>query len=697
LKKVMDYRMNRKKTLVIILYTLYVLGIFLTAVPYQAEVSMSNMDSSYTLRRTFTQNGMHEDNMFNIVLINPELPGQVTVIYQTNPTSTHTLKVESSNIKTLHLDCQKMFDKWEDRVFKENWGGSTDYYKTYFVERDHFIVNVNSPQGIQDLQFLNTPQVSLVKFNGEYLTEGDSRLKYVNVGTGVTGLTNIPDGGDNTIELWFSSTDMDFDGILDQNDDDADGDGLNDAWEEKYGGEGNLDIVNDPLADTDNDGVSNQEEMLKGTNPSNSDTDGDGYSDEEEISEGTDPLNRLDIPAEKAGAEESFFEENCMMLLWLLIIVIVVVIVLAIVVLKRRKEGPQPPRPGDLPVVAPFPVTPAPTEPELEYHGPVEEEEYTEEYVGEEYAGEEYAGEEYVGEETEAEVGAEPQEEVAQEIQPVAPVQPEAPPEEADEEMVDQTSDILLEAEEAINESREQGIDTLEEADAELEKARDAFGERDYENAQNLAKNAANLARGENHKAVIEALKDVRVKILEAKKVGTDITEAEELFAAARPAMVKKDYRQARELIQQAHAKLEGGEAAVTEAEPDTSALFEEEPEEAPAEEEPEEAPAEEEPEEASAEEEPEEAPAEEEPEEAPAEEEPEEAPAEEEPEEAPVEEEPEEAPVEEEPEEAPAEEEPEEEVAEEPVEEEPTEEGEEEEEEQSDEEIKDIIDDLFD
>jgi len=53
-------------------------------------------------------------------------------------------------------------------------------------------------------------------------------------------------------------------------------------------------VINSPewnALDCDNDGLTNGEEVIKGTDPNNPDTDGDGLSDGEEIAKGTDPLN----------------------------------------------------------------------------------------------------------------------------------------------------------------------------------------------------------------------------------------------------------------------------------------------------------------------------------------------------------------------------------------------------------------------
>ncbi|MDP6858669.1 MAG: hypothetical protein QF426_02505, partial [Verrucomicrobiales bacterium] len=66
---------------------------------------------------------------------------------------------------------------------------------------------------------------------------------------------------------------------------DEDGDGLPDSWEEKYG-------VDDPEGDDDNDGLTNIEEYELRTKPDKADSDEDGLSDKAEIEEHeTNPLN----------------------------------------------------------------------------------------------------------------------------------------------------------------------------------------------------------------------------------------------------------------------------------------------------------------------------------------------------------------------------------------------------------------------
>jgi len=74
---------------------------------------------------------------------------------------------------------------------------------------------------------------------------------------------------------------------------DTDGDGLPTAWEILHGfdpnDDGTIDPVNGAGGNPDNDGLTNEEEYDRGTNPRNPDTDGDGLNDGAEVTAGTNP------------------------------------------------------------------------------------------------------------------------------------------------------------------------------------------------------------------------------------------------------------------------------------------------------------------------------------------------------------------------------------------------------------------------
>jgi hypothetical protein len=75
---------------------------------------------------------------------------------------------------------------------------------------------------------------------------------------------------------------------------DSDKDGIPDIWEQQYGL--NIDNPADAGEDPDQDGLTNLEEYLAGTNPLVSDSDADGYDDAFEKTFGTDPNTKAKSP-----------------------------------------------------------------------------------------------------------------------------------------------------------------------------------------------------------------------------------------------------------------------------------------------------------------------------------------------------------------------------------------------------------------
>jgi len=61
----------------------------------------------------------------------------------------------------------------------------------------------------------------------------------------------------------------------------------------------NVSFIN--LVDSDNDGLTDTEENILGTNPNNPDTDGDSFNDGDEVSSGTDPLDANDPGNQDGG------------------------------------------------------------------------------------------------------------------------------------------------------------------------------------------------------------------------------------------------------------------------------------------------------------------------------------------------------------------------------------------------------------
>tara|TARA_Y100001954_G_scaffold239399_1_gene313669 strand:+ start:1308 stop:3029 length:1722 start_codon:yes stop_codon:yes gene_type:complete len=103
-------------------------------------------------------------------------------------------------------------------------------------------------------------------------------------------------------------SDLDLDGICDEIDDDIDGDGIDNNWENENGL--NPYDPQDSLSDLDQDGLSNIEEYIYSTNPNNIDTDGDGLNDFDEINSGFDPL-LPNTDCDNDGIFDYFDEDSC--------------------------------------------------------------------------------------------------------------------------------------------------------------------------------------------------------------------------------------------------------------------------------------------------------------------------------------------------------------------------------------------------
>jgi len=128
--------------------------------------------------------------------------------------------------------------------------------------------------------------------------------------------------------------DTDGNGVPDSMDPDDDGDGMPDTWEIKYG----LD-PKDPLdahEDLDGDGLSNLEEYLYCTDPTNPDTDGDGWSDYDEIKMGSSPTSASITPEYVESG--NILERNIMNIMLGLLACVVLLAVVMVVIIKRDKK-----------------------------------------------------------------------------------------------------------------------------------------------------------------------------------------------------------------------------------------------------------------------------------------------------------------------------------------------------------------------
>jgi len=152
-------------------------------------------------------------------------------------------------------------------------------------------------------------------------TDGDGLSDYEEIMIYGTDPLNPDTDGDGLLDGWeVNPVRIDQYGIqryqapTDPLNTDTDGDGMPDGWEVKYGIWDGTKWTLDPTIpdgdeDPDGDGLTNLEEYLLGTNPSNPDTDGDGMPDGWEVMYGFDPLDPSDANLDADGDGLTNLEE----------------------------------------------------------------------------------------------------------------------------------------------------------------------------------------------------------------------------------------------------------------------------------------------------------------------------------------------------------------------------------------------------
>lgn len=154
--------------------------------------------------------------------------------------------------------------------------GTVDHYNVY--------LSVDG-QAYEKISEVTEPACQVdVEDGGRYLLQVDAEDAYGNRGP-------MSDPSEETVVFLNGSAD------------DTDGDTMNDDWEVLYGF--NPYDPSDGNGDADHDGLSNREEFLAQTSPTDSDTDDDGVMDGAEVLAGLNPRDPADnVPVAHAGEDQ---------------------------------------------------------------------------------------------------------------------------------------------------------------------------------------------------------------------------------------------------------------------------------------------------------------------------------------------------------------------------------------------------------
>jgi len=179
----------------IIAIALYITFILLSAIPYMADRSIEpNMQESYEYHLRYPRDG--RQTHYYVELVNTSRIGKIDLVYTT---ASNSLDVTTENIKVLHIYCRSMYaDECRD-VYGIDPTDNSNYYKWYFIEKNHFNVNIDSDYGFKELSFIDTPIPYEVIVNHEKWIEGVDYFYTDNYGT---ALSHVPSGHTN-VDIYF--------------------------------------------------------------------------------------------------------------------------------------------------------------------------------------------------------------------------------------------------------------------------------------------------------------------------------------------------------------------------------------------------------------------------------------------------------------------------------------------------------------
>jgi hypothetical protein len=175
----------------------YITFLLLSTVAFSADrVIDTKMKDYYEYNLRFNDDGYKTH--YYVELINTSKVGTINVKYTP---SSNSLDVITKNIKVLQIDCRSMYEDECKNVYGFDPAESSNYYKWYFIEKDHLNINVDSEYNIEELSFLDTPIPARVVVNGEVQVE---EMDYSYTNNFGTVLSDVPYGKSN-VDIYFKS------------------------------------------------------------------------------------------------------------------------------------------------------------------------------------------------------------------------------------------------------------------------------------------------------------------------------------------------------------------------------------------------------------------------------------------------------------------------------------------------------------
>lgn len=200
IKKVL--RNNRKRSirasltwLIVLGYLVYIFLILMTRLPFMAEqYTEQSMPELIESHLYFNTDG--KQSHYYIERVNSSAPARIDVFYY--PQS-NTLRTTLRNVKLLTIYCRSMYNDECKDVFGIDPSKNSNYYKWFFIEKNHLNVNINSDTDLEVLKFVDAPKPNSVMVNGKLLLEPNDYEYLPNQGIAISNVS----AGSSTVDIYF--------------------------------------------------------------------------------------------------------------------------------------------------------------------------------------------------------------------------------------------------------------------------------------------------------------------------------------------------------------------------------------------------------------------------------------------------------------------------------------------------------------
>ncbi len=179
----------------VIAIALYITFLLLSTIPFAADRAIEpHMKDSYEYHLRYLRDG--RQTHYYVERVNTSKIGKIDLTYTT---SSNSLDVDVQNVKVLHIFCRSMYEDECRKVYGIDPSDNSNYYKWYFIEKNHFQVTIDSDHEIEELSFIDTPFAYKVLVNNKEWKEGTDYFYSITDGI---AMSNVPEGY-TKVDLYF--------------------------------------------------------------------------------------------------------------------------------------------------------------------------------------------------------------------------------------------------------------------------------------------------------------------------------------------------------------------------------------------------------------------------------------------------------------------------------------------------------------